>query len=372
MMQDIEARQPTEEALRQAAELGDLVQLLDQAHLLVLDMNGRITRWNVGCRRLYGFTAEEALGRLSYELLRTHYPEPLETIRATLLAAGRWTGELVHQTAAGREVVVASEWLLGRDAAGRPAMILEANTDVTDRKRAEEALRRTAEQLDRSNKDLEQFAYVASHDLQEPLRMVTSFLQLLSDRYRGQLDDKAQQFIGYAVDGAQRMSALIHDLLAYSRVNSRGGELAPTDAEAAFDLALQNLHMAIEQSGAAVTHDPLPEVRASKAQLVQLFQNLVGNAIKYRAADRPAQVHVSARQEDGHWLFGVADNGIGFEQQYEDKLFLIFQRLHSRSKYSGTGIGLAICKRIVERHGGRIWARGEPGTGATFFFTLPV
>jgi light-regulated signal transduction histidine kinase (bacteriophytochrome) len=269
-------------------------------------------------------------------------------------------------------VVVASEWLLGRDAAGRPTTILEANTDVTDRKRAEDALRRAAEQLDRSNKDLEQFAYVASHDLQEPLRIVTGFLQLLSDRYRGQLDEKADQFIDYAVDGAQRMSTLIHDLLTYSRVNTRGEELLPVDSQAAFDLALKNLHVAIEQSGAAVTHDPLPTVRADKSQLAQLFQNLVGNAIKYRAAGRPAQLHVSARREDSHWLFGVADNGIGFEQQYEDKLFLIFQRLHSRGKYPGTGIGLALCKRIVERHGGRIWARGEPDQGATFFFTLPM
>jgi PAS domain S-box-containing protein len=372
MIQNIETHTNVEEALRQSAELGDLVQLLDQAHILVLDMDGRITRWNAGCRRLYGFTAEEALGQVSYELLRTRFPEPRETIRSALMAVGRWKGELVHRTADGHEVVVASEWLLGRDAVGRPTMILEANTDITDRKRAEDALRRTAEQLDRSNKDLEQFAYVASHDLQEPLRMVTGFLQLLSSRYRGQLDDKADQFIGYAVDGAQRMSTLIHDLLTFSRVNTRGGQLLPIDSQTAFDLALKNLHAAIDQSGAAITHDPLPTIRADKPQLAQLFQNLVGNALKYRDPTRPVQVHVSAHREDSHWLFGVADNGIGFEQQYEDKLFLIFQRLHSRSKYPGTGIGLAICKRIVERHGGRIWAKGEHDKGATFFFTIPM
>ncbi len=372
MIQDINAQKKAEEALRRSAELGNLVQLLDQAHVLVLDMDDRITRWNAGCRLLYGFTAEEALGQVSHDLLHTRFPEPLETIRSTLLAAGRWKGELVHQTADGREVVVASEWLLGRDAAGRPTTILEANTDITERKRTEDALRRMAEQLDRSNKDLEQFAYVASHDLQEPLRMVTGFLQLLSDRYRGQLDEKADQFIAYAVEGAERMSTLIHDLLTYSRVNTRGGQFQPTDAQTAFDLALKNLHVAIEQSGAAITHDPLPTVRADQSQLVQLFQNLVGNAIKYRTPARPVQVHVSARRQDGHWLFGVADNGIGFDQQYEDKLFLIFQRLHSRSKYPGTGIGLAICKRIVERHGGRIWARSEPDNGATFFFTMPM
>ena len=369
---DMTEHQRAEEAMRQSAELGELVQLLDQANVLVRGLDDRITRWNAGCRRLYGFTAEEALGRVSYDLLRTRFPQPLETIRATLMETGRWKGELVHQPADGREVVVASEWLLGRDAAGRPATILEATTDITDRKRAEDALRRTAEELDRSNKDLEQFAYVASHDLQEPLRMVAGFVQLLRERYQGQLDEQADEFIGYAVDGARRMSTLINDLLAYSRVNMRGGQLLPTDSQETFDLALTNIHAMIEQSGAAVTHDPLPTVRADKTQLAQLFQNLLGNAVKYRSPDRPAQVHVSARREDGHWLFSVVDNGIGFEQQYEDKLFLIFQRLHSRDKYPGTGIGLAICKRIVERHGGRIWAIGEPHQGATFFFTIPL
>lgn len=244
--------------------------------------------------------------------------------------------------------------------------------DITERKQAEESLRETAKELARSNKDLEQFAYVASHDLQEPLRMVAGYLQLLSERYQGKLDEKADKYIAYAVDGAERMSVLINDLLAYSRVNSRGEQFRETCADEALDFALKNLASAIEESGASIARDPLPLVRADKAQLRQLFQNLVGNAVKFRAPDRPAAIHISARQEAGHWLFAVQDNGIGFDEKYQDKMFMIFQRLHSRAKYPGTGIGLAICKRIVERHGGRIWANGRPGQGATFYFTLPI
>jgi PAS domain S-box-containing protein len=244
--------------------------------------------------------------------------------------------------------------------------------DITQRKEAENTLKRTAAELARSNKDLEQFAYVASHDLQEPLRMVAGYLDLLKERYQGQLDDKADKYIAYAVDGAQRMSTLIRDLLAYSRVDTRGGQLQPANSEDALEFALRNLATAIRESSAVITHDPLPIVRADKTQIGQLFQNLVGNAIKFRSPDRPAQIHVSASLDQGHWLFSVRDNGIGFKQEYEDKLFSIFQRLQSRSKYPGTGIGLAICKRIVERHGGRIWAAGELGKGSTFSFTIPI
>jgi light-regulated signal transduction histidine kinase (bacteriophytochrome) len=243
--------------------------------------------------------------------------------------------------------------------------------DITHDKLAEEALKQTAGELARSNQDLEQFAYVASHDLQEPLRMVAGYLQLLSERYRGQIDAKADKYIAYAVDGAARMSTLIRDLLAYSRVSTRAEPLNPTSSQEALDFALKNLHSAIAESGAAVTHDPLPVVRADKTQLTQVFQNLVGNSLKFRDPGRPPRIHVAVREDQGQWLYSVSDNGIGFEQQYEEKMFVIFQRLHGRGSYAGTGIGLAICRRIVERHGGRIWARGEPGKGSTFFFTLP-
>jgi signal transduction histidine kinase len=241
----------------------------------------------------------------------------------------------------------------------------------TYRERLEELVAKRTEELARSNQDLEQFAYVASHDLQEPLRMVAGYLELLSQRYRGQLDEKADKYIAYAVDGAERMSTLIRDLLAFSRVNTRGDELQTVDSREAFESALQNLGSAIRESDAAVSHGPLPAVGADRTQLTQVFQNLIGNALKFRSPARPPQVHVTAEEKEGAWLFRVRDNGIGFDPQYEDKVFLIFQRLHGRGQYPGTGIGLAICKRIVERHGGRIWATSELGQGSTFFFTIP-
>ena len=202
--------------------------------------------------------------------------------------------------------------------------------------------------------------------------MVAGYLQLLSERYREQLDEKADKYIDYAVDGAGRMSVLIRDLLEYSRVNTRGEELQNVDSKKAFESAMRNLGSAIKESGASVTHDSLPVVRADKTQLAQLFQNLIGNAIKFRSPERPPQIHVSVQKDQSHWLFRVQDNGIGFEQQYEDKIFMIFQRLHGRGQYPGTGIGLAICKRIIERHGGKIWATSEPDKGTNFFFTIPI
>ncbi len=241
--------------------------------------------------------------------------------------------------------------------------------DITERKRAEENLTRYRRDLERSNEELQQFAYVASHDLQEPLRMVSSYTQLLAKRYQGKLDEDADDFINYAVDGANRMQQLIIDLLSYSRVGTRGKEIQPAETQTALDGALANLQMAIEESGAAVTHDPLPTVMADQSQLVQLFQNLIDNAIKFRG-EEPSQVHVGAEQEDHEWLFSVRDNGIGIDPQYRERIFVIFQRLHGREEYPGTGIGLAVCKRIVERHGGRIWVESEPGTGSTFYFTI--
>jgi light-regulated signal transduction histidine kinase (bacteriophytochrome) len=242
-------------------------------------------------------------------------------------------------------------------------------TDITERKRAEDKLRGALAELERSNNDLEHFASIASHDLQEPLRMVASYTQLLAERYEGQLDEKAKKYITYAVDGAIRMQQLVNDLLAYSRISTRGKPIENTDSHSILGEVISNLSAMIEEGKAIVTNDELPMVRADASQLVQLFQNLLVNAIKFRGKDFP-RVHVSARDEGRKWVFSVRDNGIGIDQQYADRIFVIFQRLHTRQEYSGTGIGLAVCKRIVERHGGKIWFESEPGKGSTFFFSV--
>ena len=235
----------------------------------------------------------------------------------------------------------------------------------------EEGLREYAEGLARSNEDLKLFAYVASHDLQEPLRIVTGYLDLLKRRYAGKLDQDADEFIDYAVDAAKRMQGMIRALLEYSRVDTHGGAMGRTESAAAVREALSNLRVAIEESGAEVSVGELPVVRADPSQLAQLFQNLISNGIKFNGKE-PPRVQVGAEQRDGRWHFWVRDNGVGFDPAEADRLFVIFQRLHSREEYPGTGIGLAVCKKIVERHGGRIWVEAEAGRGATFRFTLPL
>ena len=250
----------------------------------------------------------------------------------------------------------------------RTAELIRTNerlqAEITDR-------RRTAEELARSNADLQKFVYVASHDLQEPLRMVASYLQLLERRYKGRLDDDADDFINYAVDGAIRVQRLINDLLTYSHVSMRSKDFELTDSEAVLEHNLSNLQMAIEESEAVVTHDPLPTVMADSTQLRQLLQNLISNAIKFHN-EKPPRVHISARQEEGEWIFSVRDNGIGIDPDYRERIFVIFQRLHGVGEFTGTGIGLALCKKIVERHGGRIWVESQPGDGSTFYFTIPT
>jgi signal transduction histidine kinase len=235
--------------------------------------------------------------------------------------------------------------------------------------RSNEHLQQRAAELAEANAQLEQFAYAASHDLQEPLRMITSYLQLLERRYRDKLDTDAQEFIGYAVDGATRMKRMINDLLAYSRVVSRGQPLELTDCEHLLAQVLSNLEVTIKENDALITHALLPTVMADGTQLMEVFQNLIGNAIKFHA-DRPPQVHVAAQQTGDKWLFSVRDNGIGIAPEYTERIFVIFSRLHSQVQYPGTGIGLAICKKVVERHGGHIWVESQPGDGATFFFTI--
>lgn len=250
--------------------------------------------------------------------------------------------------------------------------------DITEQKEAEQALRAASDALDlkaaelaRSNRDLEQFAYIASHDLQEPLRSVAAYLDLLARRYGDRFDEDGTEFLAFATDGARRMQRMIRDLLAYSRVGTRGREFEPTAADAALDTALVTLQLAVEDAGAVITRDPLPTVEADPAQLTGLFQNLLANAVKFHRPDVAPLVHVRAQATDGAWQFAVTDNGIGIPQDQRDRIFGLFQRLHPAREHAGSGIGLAICKRIVERHGGRIWVESAPGTGSTFFFTLP-
>ena len=250
-------------------------------------------------------------------------------------------------------------------------MIDSVSREITERQRAEKELKETLGELARSNAELEQFAYVASHDLQEPLRMVSSYVQLLARRYQGKLDTDADEFIGFAVDGANRMQGLINDLLMYSRVGTKGKPFETTDCNRVLSEALLNLSAATEESGAVITNDNLPTLMADKTQMVQLIQNLVANAIKFRNKDDPC-IHVSSEQKNGTWVFSVSDNGIGIDSEYYDRIFAIFQRLHGKTEYPGTGIGLSVCKRIVERHGGRIWVDSESGKGSRFYFTMPV
>jgi PAS domain S-box-containing protein len=243
--------------------------------------------------------------------------------------------------------------------------------EVMERRRAEADLSLRSQELARSNADLEQFAYVASHDLQEPLRMVASYLQLLEKRYMDKLDQDANEFIEFAVDGAKRMQVLITDLLVYSRIGTQGRPFRPVNCEEALERAMRNLQLAVKESGAHITHDPLPSVWGDDMQLTQLFQNLIGNAIKFRG-DAPPRICIGAEPEGDFFRFSIKDNGIGIEPHHLERIFMVFQRLHSRSAYAGTGIGLAICKKIVERHGGEIRVASEPGQGTTFYFSIPM
>lgn len=291
---------------------------------------------------------------------------PLRRLQEGIAIVGG--GDLGHRLGGGRDDEFGDLARAFDEMTLRLASVL-ASRDELEREVA--ARERAQENLARSNKELEQFAYVASHDLQEPLRMVSSFTQLLAQRYEGQLDEKAQKYIRYAVDGAVRMQRLINDLLSYSRVATRGKPLEPTDTHAVLGEALRNLATLLEEQRAIVTTDELPTVPADASQLTLLFQNLVSNAVKFHGAEVPPRAHVSARDAGAEWVFSVRDNGIGIDRQYAERIFVIFQRLHTREEYPGTGIGLAVCKRIVERHGGRIWFEPAPGGGTTFFFTLP-
>jgi PAS domain S-box-containing protein len=385
---DITARKLAQEKLRESEER--LQSILDNTSAVIYmkDQPGRYLLINRQFENLFHVTNAQVQGKTDHEIFP---PELADAFRANDLKVLESPTPLEFEEVAphkdGLHTYVSIKFRLP-DAAGAPCAVCGVSTDITPRKKAEQALAQKTEELAHSNRELELFAYVASHDLQEPLRMIASYTQLLARRYKGQLDQDADEFIHYAVDGAERMQTLINDLLAYSRVGTRGKPFAPTDCNEVLRRALDNLKVAIEDSQAVIHTAALPKVMGDEVQLTQLFQNLLSNAIKFRGGRTP-EIHVSAEMKPvpspasvapdkfaaglrgEEWTFAVRDNGIGIEREFYDRIFVIFQRLHGRDEYPGTGIGLAVCKRIVERHGGRIWVESEPGRGSTFCFTLP-
>ncbi|HTF65619.1 MAG TPA: PAS domain S-box protein [Edaphobacter sp.] len=373
-IRDISERKLAEDALRTSEErLRLIVSNARDYAIVMLDPDGRVVSWNDGAERIKGYKTEEILGQ--------HFSRfyPVEDV-----SNGKPEFELAEATRTGR--CEDDGWRIRKDGSrffanevttalyderGRLRGFGRITRDITERKKSEAHLAETMAELRRSNDELQQFSNVASHDLQEPLRMVASFTQLLSRRYKGRLDADADEYIAYAVEGCNRMKTLIEDLLIYSNVGTGERSTEQSSCESALSQALANLQMAIEESGTVVTQDPLPAVAMDGARLSQLFQNLVGNAIKYRGAEAP-RIHVSAERRDGDgWTFSVRDNGLGIDRQYFQKIFILFQRLHGRNEFKGTGIGLSICKKIVERSGGRIWVESQPKQGSIFYFSLP-
>lgn len=352
-----------------AARLASIVESSNDA-IIGVDVDGRVTSWNSAAETLYGYTAAEMIGKPVATLL----PQGAADRDAPLLGRMRDGERIEHfetqrRHKDGRLVDISLTISPIYDDAGHLVGASKIARDIGERKRAEAQATVQAQELARSNRELEQFAYVASHDLQEPLRMVTSYTQLLARRHKGKLDADADEFIAFIVDGVTRMQTLIQDLLAYSRVGSQGKPLVPVPLARVLAAVTRQLALAIADADASITHDALPSVRGDEGQLQQLLLNLISNALKFRD-ERPVQVHIGAAAEGGYWRVEVRDNGIGIEPKYSERIFEIFQRLHGRGRYPGTGIGLAICKKIVERHGGRIWVEPAAGGGTIFNFTL--
>lgn len=333
--------------------------------LCTISSSNRIQDLNPAWEQTLGFPRDELKGRLLTSFV---HPDDLSATQTALRriskeGSGRFENRCRHSNGLYRWLA----WVVVRSS--QDQLLYAAARDITDRRLVEERMRQQSEELERSNRELEEFAYVASHDLQEPLRLVSSHVQLLARRYSGRLDKDADEFIEFAIDGTNRLKSLISDLLAYSKVGTSGRAYTAVDMESVLAQVLENLRTSLDDNRVVITHDPLPQVLGDYEQMTQLLQNLIDNSIKFRGKEAP-RVHVGARQLSERWLLFVRDNGIGIDPQYTERVFVIFQRLHSRDDYPGTGIGLAICRKIVERHGGHIWVDSEPGKGATFYFTL--
>jgi PAS domain S-box-containing protein len=372
-IRDISVRKAAEKHLaRMEGRYRGLLEAAPDA-MVVVDQFGKIVLLNVQAERQFGYSRDELLGQPIKNIVPEGFAERIlaDGLRSIEDALAQQIGmgiELSGRRKDGSEFPI--EIMLSPLESAEGILVTTAIRDITARANAEAQLLKKVEELRSSNEELGQFAYIASHDLQEPLRMVASYTQLLSKRYKGKLDSDADEFIAFAVDGASRMQLLIQDLLTYSRVGTNGKVLLEVSCEEVLRLALANLRKAIEESGALVTHDPLPAILADEMQLVQLFQNLIGNAIKYKNPGVP-KVHIGAARTGTHkWMFSVQDNGLGIDSQHFERIFGMFQRLHRREEYAGTGIGLAICKKIAERHGGAISVESELGKGSIFRFAL--
>ena len=377
---------------RVEAILRERANLLDLTHdtVFVRDMNDVITYWNRGAGELYGWTKEKAVGQVSHHLMRTIFPEPLDEINAELLRTDRWEGELIHANRDGSRLVVASRWSLQRDDLGNPTAILETNNNITERKQAEEALRRSRDELEVKvkertaqlskmneelqlvNKELEAFAYSVSHDLRAPVRHISGFTELLQKHAKPVLDDKACRHISMILDSANRMGTLVDDLLAFSRI----GRVQTKTTTIHLDKLIRSVvaEVAPDTEGRKIAWriGNLPICYGDPAMLRLMLGNLVSNAVKFTRTRDNAEIEISSVNETPEEVVVfVKDNGVGFDMKYKDKLFGVFQRLHSQEAFEGTGIGLATVQRIVHRHGGRVWAEGSVSNGATFYVALP-
>jgi PAS domain S-box-containing protein len=371
-IRDISDRKAEEEKLKRADQRyrGMLEAAPDP--MLVISQTGEIVLLNVQAEKQFGYKRDELIGSKVTDIIPIGFAERLvsDKLRSPEEARAQEIGAGIELTALRRDgSEFPIEIMLSPLESADGVLVTAAIRDISVRKAAEANLIAKISELKQSNEELVQFAYIASHDLQEPLRMISSYTQLLAQRYVGRLDSDADEFIGFAVDGAMRMQRLIQDLLAYSRTGTDQMDVTTVSSEKALEVALGNLKDVIATCGARITRDELPEVEVVETQLVQVFQNLIGNALKYHDETAP-EIHISAQRNGSRWQFSVRDNGIGIEAQYHDRIFGMFQRLHNRTEFSGTGIGLAICRKIVERNGGEISVTSAVGQGSTFCFSL--
>jgi PAS domain S-box-containing protein len=372
IMRDVTERKAAEEALGRSEEYFRAVTENASDIITILDAKGILRYASHSIERILGYGKDDLIGRNVFELVHPDDNADAMKIFATALQKPGIPLSLrvrfQHKNGTWRILEVIGENLLDNPAVRG---IVVNSRDITEREHAAQELRETTEELARSNADLLQFAYAASHDLQAPLGVIEGFIRLLSSRYKNKLDEKAHEFIEYTIDGVTRMRQLIQDLLEYSKVGTKGIDLKPANFSTVVEKAVYNLKSAIEENDAMVTYEELPTIMADIPQMISLLQNLISNAIKFHGTEIP-RVSISAARRGSEWVFSVKDNGIGIDPDSAERIFVVFQRLHTKEEYPGTGIGLAVCKRIVERHGGRIWVESQPGKGSTFFFTLPA